>query len=100
MGGRHGLLAGRRISGQPRYVGDCQAATKELTPDGGSAEADDRDIETWEFALRETALVSAGTLEPAFTSHQGRGYGYGWFVDEFRGVTRVYNAGLSTPMSA
>ena len=33
------------------------------------------------------------TLDLAFTSYSGRGYGYGWNVGKIKGRKRIYHAG-------
>lgn len=51
------------------------------------------DLQTWVVAVSDSGPVSSETLRLAFKPHRGRGYGYGWFVDKFKGRKRLYHAG-------
>jgi len=51
------------------------------------------DLEKWIMALADSQPVSAELLDLAFTSHEGRGYGYGWFISEFEGRKRIGHGG-------
>lgn len=51
------------------------------------------DMEIWIAGLRSSELVAPETLDLAFTSHEGRGYGYGWFVGHSNGMKRLDHAG-------
>ena len=60
--------------------------------DGGMFSTID-DLYKWDQSLYTEQLVSAATLELAFTSHQSRGYGYGWDVRSHVGNIRYAHGG-------
>jgi CubicO group peptidase (beta-lactamase class C family) len=56
------------------------------------------DLYLWDQALARERLVSARTLEQAFTPYvlengESTGYGFGWRIDEYRGMRRIHHGG-------
>lgn len=64
-----------------------------MTMGDGGIFASLRDMEVWAMAELDAELLSPETLALAFTSHEDRGYGYGWFVDRYERRKRVYHSG-------
>ncbi|WP_150275745.1 serine hydrolase [Paenibacillus tepidiphilus] len=50
------------------------------------------DLYKWDQALYTGSLVSSKTLETIFTPGHGS-YGYGWFIDEHLGRSRIHHGG-------
>jgi len=76
-----------------------QSLTSSVLGDGGiySSVAD---LYQWDQALYTDKLVSRKMLNLAFTpgpatGHPGTGYGYGWFVGQYRGLREVWHSGNS-----
>jgi len=74
-----------------------QSLTSSVLGDGGvySCVAD---LAKWDAALYTTNLVSREMLDLAFTSatptdQPGRGYGFGWFIGEYRGLKEIWHGG-------
>lgn len=64
----------------------------------GSVYSSVEDLFKWEQALFTTRLVSAETLKRAFkvgatTDDPKLGYGFGWFIGEYRGLNTIYHGG-------
>ena len=62
------------------------------------------DLIKWDDALRNHALLSQEEFQPAITpvavsegaadpGNQDEGYGFGWFLDEYRGHSRMWHTG-------
>lgn len=81
-----------------------QSPTSAVLGDGGIYSSVD-DLEKWDRALREHTLLSAAEMEPALTpvwptsapakSPDGPSvsYGFGWFLDPYRGHKRMWHDG-------
>jgi CubicO group peptidase (beta-lactamase class C family) len=76
-----------------------QSLTSSVLGDGGiySSVAD---LYQWDQALCTDKLVSRKMLKLAFTpgpatEHPDTGYGYGWFVGQYRGLREVWHSGNS-----
>ncbi len=81
-----------------------QSVTSAVLGDGGiySSVAD---LFKWDRALYTGKLISRKMLAGAFTAHsgqsdfQGSGYGYGWYVGNFRDTERIWHYGSSCGFS-
>lgn len=82
---------------EEQIVFSDQSQTSAVLGDGGIYSSVE-DLSKWDRALYTNQLVSAATLAQAFT----RGtlpdgapmeYGFGWFIDEYRGHERVRHSG-------
>jgi len=76
-----------------------QSVTSATLGDGGIYTSVD-EYSKWDAALYGSALVSQTTLAEAFTSghlNDGSetGYGFGWMLDTYQGVRRIYHTGSS-----
>ena len=81
-----------------------QSPTSAVLGDGGIYSSLD-DLEKWDRALREHTLLSAAEMEPALTPVRPTGgpakssegpsvsYGFGWFLDPYRGHRRMWHPG-------
>jgi len=81
-----------------------QSPTSAVLGDGGIYSSLD-DLAKWDRALREHTLLSAAEMEPALTPVQPTGgpakfpegravsYGFGWFLDPYRGHKRMSHDG-------
>jgi CubicO group peptidase (beta-lactamase class C family) len=81
-----------------------QSPTSAVLGDGGIYSSLD-DLEKWDRALRDHTLLSAVEMEPALTPVQPTGgpakfsdgptvnYGFGWFLDPYRGHRRMSHDG-------
>lgn len=81
-----------------------QSPTSAVLGDGGIYSSLD-DLEKWDRALREHTLLSAAEMQPALTPVQAAGgpakfpegravsYGFGWFLDPYRGHKRMSHDG-------
>jgi CubicO group peptidase (beta-lactamase class C family) len=76
-----------------------QSLTSSVLGDGGiySSVAD---LYQWDQALYTDRLVSRKMLKLAFTpgpatEHPDTGYGYGWFVGQYRGLKEIWHSGNS-----
>src|SRR5579863_3475531 len=81
-----------------------QSPTSAVLGDGGIYSSID-DLAEWDRALREHALLSAAEMQPALTAvHPADGlakfpdgepisYGFGWFLDPYRGHKRMSHDG-------
>src|SRR5262249_51348769 len=81
-----------------------QSVTSAVLGDGGiySSVAD---LFKWDQALYTEKLISRKMLTDAFTAHssqsdfKGSGYGYGWYVDNFRETKRIWHYGSTCGFS-
>src|SRR5438094_343101 len=81
-----------------------QSITSAVLGDGGiySSVAD---LFKWDQALYTEKLISRKMLDDAFTAHssqsdfEGSGYGYGWYVGNFRGMERIWHYGSTCGFS-
>ena len=64
-----------------------------LTMGDGGIFSSLNDMEIWLRSLLNSELLLPETLDLAFTSYNGRGYGYGWNVGKIKGRKRLYHAG-------
>jgi len=76
-----------------------QSLTSSVLGDGGIYSSG-TDLFKWDQALYTTNLVSAKTLQEAFTpmiptDKPGRSYGFGWYLGEDRGVKMIWHSGES-----
>lgn len=77
-----------------------QSPTSAVLGDGGIYTSID-DLEKWDRALREHTLLSADEMQPALTpvpaakleNGKARSYGFGWFLDPYRGHRRMSHDG-------
>jgi CubicO group peptidase (beta-lactamase class C family) len=83
-----------------------QSSTSAVLGDGGIYSNID-DLAKWDRALREHTLLSASELQVAFTPIQVPGrakkddgsptdYGFGWFLDPYKGRNRTWHSGTTT----
>lgn len=82
--------------GDPWQLAD-QSVTSAVRGDGG-VYSSLNDLEQWIAAVQHPGLLSETSWQAMTTPHvkTDRGdawYGYGWFVDEYRGEQRYYHAG-------
>ena len=88
-----------------RWLETDQSPTSATLGDGGIYSSID-DLSRWDDALREHLLLSAEEMRPAVTpvsppeAGQGTGrppvqYGFGWFLDPYRGHARMWHSGES-----
>jgi CubicO group peptidase (beta-lactamase class C family) len=81
-----------------------QSVTSAVLGDGGiySSVAD---LFKWDQALYTKELVSRRMIAEAFTAHssqsdfKGSGYGYGWYIEKFRGAEHVWHYGSTCGFS-
>lgn len=76
-----------------------QSLTSSVLGDGGIYSSV-VDLFKWDQALYTTKLVSAKTLNEAFTpdtptDKPGRSYGFGWYLGEYRGLKQIWHSGES-----
>jgi CubicO group peptidase (beta-lactamase class C family) len=64
-----------------------------LTMGDGGIFSSLNDMEKWIMGLFNSNLLKPETLDLAFTSYKGRGYGYGWNVGKIKGRKRLHHAG-------
>ena len=80
-----------------------QSSTSAVLGDGGIYSSID-DLAKWDRALREHTLLSEAEMQPALTPVQPAGgppeldghavaYGFGWFLDPYRGHARMWHYG-------
>jgi CubicO group peptidase (beta-lactamase class C family) len=72
-----------------------QSLTSSILGDG-SLYSSVEDLYKWDQALYTSRLVRAGMLKEAFTAGVGTGedaYGFGWFIDNYRGLRDVWHGG-------
>lgn len=90
----------RKQKGQ--WVFSDQSSTSAVLGDGGVYSSLD-DFEKWIGALRTHKLLSADEMNPALTpstapkldakSEESPAYGFGWFLDPYKGHLRMYHTG-------
>jgi CubicO group peptidase (beta-lactamase class C family) len=74
-----------------------QSLTSSVLGDGGIYSSVE-DLYKWDQALYTERLVRRETIERAFTpavksDHEGASYGFGWFVENYRGLDSVWHYG-------
>jgi CubicO group peptidase (beta-lactamase class C family) len=74
-----------------------QNLTSSVLGDGG-VYSSVSDLLKWDQALYKSKLVSEAMLRVAFspltpTDKPGRGYGFGWYVTEYRGLKEIFHSG-------
>jgi CubicO group peptidase (beta-lactamase class C family) len=74
-----------------------QSLTSSVLGDGGIYSSV-VDLAKWDAALYGRKLVSEPMLRVAFSSatatdKPGRGYGFGWFIGEYRGLKEIFHSG-------
>jgi CubicO group peptidase (beta-lactamase class C family) len=79
------------------FVRTDQSVTSAVLGDGGVYTSVD-DLFKWDQALYTTKLVPAAMLQQAFTpatlnNDSTTTYGFGWFIEPYRGVPTVYHTG-------
>jgi CubicO group peptidase (beta-lactamase class C family) len=78
------------------FVNTDESLTSSTLGDGRVYSSVD-DLYKWDQALYSTRLVSAQTLEQAFTPSakvdETSGYGFGWFIDNKRGPRVIWHSG-------
>ncbi len=78
------------------FVRTDQSLTSSTRGDGTVYSSVD-DLYKWDQALYTTRLVSAATLQQAFTPgikiDENSGYGFGWFIENKRGLRTVWHSG-------
>jgi len=92
------------INGTSGWELSDQSATSAVLGDGGiySSVAD---LVKWDLALYTEKLINRTMLADAFTAHssqsdfEGSGYGYGWYVGNFRGTERIWHYGSTCGFS-
>ena len=81
-----------------------QSLTSAVLGDGG-VYSSVTDLYKWDQALYSDKLISNKLREEAFTIHssksdfKGSGYGYGWYLGEYRGVKQVWHYGSTCGFS-
>ncbi len=92
------------VNGTSGWELSDQSVTSAVLGDGGiySSVAD---LFKWDLALYTEKLISRKMLADAFTAHssesdfEGSGYGYGWYVGNFRGTERLWHYGSTCGFS-
>jgi CubicO group peptidase (beta-lactamase class C family) len=79
------------------FVRTDQSVTSAVLGDGGVYTSVD-DLFKWDQALSTDRLVRASTLQQAFTpgvlsDGKSTTYGFGWFIEAYRGIPTVYHSG-------
>jgi CubicO group peptidase (beta-lactamase class C family) len=81
-----------------------QSLTSAVLGDGG-VYSSITDLFKWDQALYSEKLISRKLLEDAFTIHskksdfENSGYGYGWYLDEYRGAKHIWHYGSTCGFS-
>jgi CubicO group peptidase (beta-lactamase class C family) len=89
-----------------KWVEADQRSTSAVLGDGGIY-SNVEDLAKWDRALREHTLLSAAEMLPAFTPVKVPGgaktddgdptdYGFGWFLDPYKGRRRTWHSGTTT----
>jgi CubicO group peptidase (beta-lactamase class C family) len=91
----HRAFGHERKEGQ--WVRSDQSLTSAVRGDGG-VYTSLRDYRKWLRGIDEQKLLSKASYEAMFspqvlTSRNGAHYGYGWFIDEYRGEPRIFHNG-------
>lgn len=92
------------VNGTSGWELSDQSVTSAVLGDGGiySSVAD---LFKWDQALYTEKLISRKMLADAFTAHssqsdfKGSGYGYGWYVGNFRDMERIWHYGSTCGFS-
>ena len=92
------------VNGTSGWELSDQSVTSAVLGDGGiySSVAD---LFKWDLALYTEKLISLKLLADAFTAHssqsdfKGSGYGYGWYVGNFRETKRIWHYGSTCGFS-
>jgi CubicO group peptidase (beta-lactamase class C family) len=76
-----------------------QSSTSATLGDGGVYSSVE-DLFKWDQALYTDRLVALKTLNEAFTPNvlpdgKSTGYGFGWYIDEYRGLRRIRHGGTT-----
>ncbi|MFH0733600.1 MAG: serine hydrolase domain-containing protein [bacterium] len=79
------------------FVFSDQSTTSAVWGDGGLYSST-VDIFKWDQALYTEKLIKKETLMEAYTptvlsTRENTGYGYGWYIDVYKGLKRVYHTG-------
>jgi CubicO group peptidase (beta-lactamase class C family) len=88
------------------WVEADQSSTSAVLGDGGIY-SNVEDLAKWDRALREHTLLSEAEMKPAFTPVEVPGgaktddgepaeYGFGWFLDPYKGRKRTWHSGTTT----
>jgi len=88
------------------WLGADHSSTSAVLGDGGIY-SNVEDLAKWDRALREQTLLSAAEMQPAFTPVKVLGgaktddgaptaYGFGWFLDPYKGRQRTWHSGTTT----
>jgi CubicO group peptidase (beta-lactamase class C family) len=91
-------------STKDRFEFSDQSLTSAVLGDGGIYSSV-VDLAKWDAALDAEKLVSRKMLERAFTAHspksdfEGSGYGFGWYIDDYRGAKRIWHYGSTCGFS-
>ncbi len=80
-----------------QWVRSDQSLTSAVRGDGG-VYTSLRDYQKWLRSIDEKSLLSKASYEAMFapqalTDRHGAHYGYGWFIDEYRGELRIHHNG-------
>ncbi|MCA9233999.1 MAG: beta-lactamase family protein [Planctomycetales bacterium] len=94
---------GHEPAGDDKWTLADQSLTSAVRGDGGVYSSLD-DLQRWLAALDERTLLAESTYEamesPQVKTDRGDAeYGYGWFLDEYRGERRIYHAGSTRGFS-
>jgi CubicO group peptidase (beta-lactamase class C family) len=79
------------------WVRSDQSLTSAVRGDGG-VYTSLRDYQKWLSGIDDQKLLSKSSYDAMFSPHvltdrHGAGYGYGWFIDEYRGEPRIFHNG-------
>lgn len=66
---------------------------KLLTMGDGGMFSTIEDLRKWDQSLYTEEIIRRETLTRAYTSYVSEGYGYGWFIDEYRGLAHYSHGG-------
>lgn len=88
------------------WVEADQSSTSAVLGDGGIY-SNVEDLAKWDRALREHTLLSSAEMQPAFSPVKVPGgartddgepaeYGFGWFLDPYKGRKRTWHSGTTT----
>lgn len=80
-----------------KFTFSDQSTTSAVWGDGGLYSST-MDIFKWDQALYTEKLVKKATLEEAYTpssksERKDTDYGFGWYIDTYKGIKRVYHTG-------
>ncbi len=92
------------VNGTSGWKLSDQSVTRAVLGDGGIYSSVG-DLFKWDQALYTEKLISRKMLADAFTAHssrsdfKGSGYGYGWYVGNFRDAERIWHYGSTCGFS-